>query len=347
MTDGGRASLRRSFTTRAGREIPFSALGFGSAPLGNFLRVLSEAESDATVTAAWDCGLRYFDTAPLYGLGLSEQRVGRVLGRHDPGDFVISTKVGRLLEECDPGESNGGIYLGVAGRRFVYDYSYDGVMRSFDASLQRLGLDRVDILYVHDVDGPNHGGRGGSERRIRELMETGGWRALDELRSAGIVAAIGAGVNEWQPCARLLKVADPDLFLLAGRYTLLEQAPLETLFPDCARRGVGIVIGGPFNSGVLAGQRTYDYAEAPHRVLERVRRLDAICRCHRVDLPQAALQFVLAHPLVVSVIPGPQSPQQTRHNVAMVDAASPAALWEELQAAGLIHPDAPIPAVER
>jgi D-threo-aldose 1-dehydrogenase len=319
----------------------FSALGFGSAPLGNFLRVLSEAQSDATVTAAWDCGLRYFDTAPLYGLGLAERRVGRILAHYDPNDYLISTKVGRLIEPCEPDASNGGIYLGVTGHRFVYDYSYDGVMRSFDASLQRLGLERVDIVYVHDVDGRSHGGPSGSEARIRELMETGGWQALAELRSAGVVTAIGAGVNEWQPCARLLEVADPDLFLLAGRYTLLEQAPLEMLFPECARRGIGIVIGGPFNSGILAGQGTYDYADAPESVLERVRRLDAVCRSHGVALAQAALQFVHAHPLVASVIPGPQSPEQSRANARMLDAPTPPALWEELKSTGLIHRDAP------
>src|ERR1043166_5860761 len=209
------ASTIRRFTTRKGRSLDFTTLGFGSAPLGNYLRSFTEEECDATVRAAWDAGLRYFDTAPLYGLGLSENRVGRTLKEKKRSDFLLSTKVGRLLEPCAPGESNAGIFVNTPQRRIVYDYSYDGVMRSFEASLSRLGIDRVDILFVHDVDAPNHGGREGSEARIQELMTAGGWRALEELRSSGVVAAIGAGVNEWQPCARLLELADPDLFLLA------------------------------------------------------------------------------------------------------------------------------------
>ena len=219
-----------TFTTRRGARLDFTTLGFGSATFGNLERVYSEDECDATMTAAWDSGARYFDTAPLYGLGLSELRVGRGLAGRD--GFLLSTKVGRVLV---PGEPNGGIYVGTPRVRYVYDYSRDGVLRSFEDSLKRLGRDKVDILFVHDVDAPAHGGRDGSEARIRELMETGGWRALDELRGSGVVKAIGLGVNEWQPCARMLELADPDLFLLAGRYTLLEQEPIETLFPQCAK----------------------------------------------------------------------------------------------------------------
>ena len=228
--------------------------------------------------------------------------------------------------------------------RFVYDYSYDGVMRSFEESLKRLGLDRVDILFVHDVDGPNHGGREGSEARIQELITMGGWRALDELRGSGAVAAIGAGVNEWQPCARLLELADPDLFLLAGRYTLLEQEPLDTLFPQCAKRGVGIVIGGPYNSGVLAGKTTFNYGNIPSNVAARVRSLEAVCRDHGVELRQAALQFVAAHPLVVSVIPGAVSPDEVDGNVALLQRSTPPELWSDLKGGGLLHRDAPVPA---
>jgi D-threo-aldose 1-dehydrogenase len=216
-------------------------------------------------------------------------------------------------------------------------------MRSFEASLQRLGLDRVDILLVHDVDGFTHGSREASEARIQALMQTGGWRALDDLRSSGAVDAIGLGVNEWEPCARLLELADPDLFLLAGRYTLLEQAPLETLFPQCAKAGAGIVLGGPYNSGVLAGKATFNYAAIPLDVAERVRKLDAVCRSHGVALQQAALQFVAAHPLVVSVIPGAVSPEEVDGNVALMEAKTPPALWRDLKAQGLIHPDAPVP----
>jgi D-threo-aldose 1-dehydrogenase len=343
MPAQSRASLPRRFVTRAGANISFTALGFGSAPLGNYLRALSEGESDATLEAAWESGLRYFDTAPLYGLGLSEMRVGRLLRGHSRARYTLSTKVGRLLEPCEPGEVNGGFFVQTPQVRFVYDYSYDGVMRSFDSSLKRLGVDRVDVLFVHDVDAFCHGGRAGSEARIQELISRGGWRALEELRANGTVAAIGAGVNEWEPCARLLELADPDLFLLAGRYTLLEQAPIDTLFPECARRGVGIVLGGPLNSGILAGKTTYNYAAAPPEIIARVRMLEAVCRTHDVQLHHAALQFVLAHPLVVSVIPGSQTADENRQNVAALDAVIPATFWDALKRAALIHPEAPTP----
>ncbi|MBI2969898.1 MAG: aldo/keto reductase [Gammaproteobacteria bacterium] len=337
------AAASRRFVTRAGRKLIFTALGFGSAPLGNYLHPLSEEQCDRTLTAAWDGGIRYYDTAPLYGLGLSETRVGRLLQRKERSDFVISTKVGRLLEPCAKDEVNGMFFVETPQVRFYYDYSYDGVMRSYEDSLKRLGLDRVDILYVHDVCAIVHGGREASEARIRELIDTGGWRALAELRDSGEVAAIGAGVNEWEPCARLLELVDPDLFLLAGRYTLLEQVPLDTLFPQCAKRGVGIVVGGPYNSGVLAGRNTYNYTDIPPEVAARVRELDAVCGAHAVPLPRAALQFVLAHPLVVSVIPGGQTERETMHNVALAGEATPPAFWEELKSRKLLHPQAPTP----
>jgi len=343
MPDPHRAPERRHFVTRAGRKLSFSALGFGSAPLGNYLRALSEEECDATLSAAWQSGLRYYDTAPLYGLGLSEQRVGRLLQRYPKSQYTISTKVGRLLEPCEPQDVNGAFFVHTPQVRFVYDYSYDAVMRSYEESLRRLGVDRVDILFVHDVDGFCHGGREGSEARIQELVKQGGWRALEELRSNGDVVAIGAGVNEWEPCARLLELVDPDLFLLAGRYTLLEQEPIDKLFPQCAQRGVGIVIGGPFNSGILAGKPTYNYAAVPPEILARVRALEAVGRTHGVPLQRAALQFVLAHPLVVSVIPGSQSVEENLQNVAALETPAPVAFWEELKRKELIHPRAPTP----
>jgi D-threo-aldose 1-dehydrogenase len=344
MATTHRAAAERRFTTRAGRGLSFTALGFGSAPLGNYLRALAEEECDAILAAAWASGLRYFDTAPLYGLGLSETRVGRLLTQRKRDEFTISTKVGRLLEPCAPSEVNGAFFVETPQVRFVYDYSYDGVMRSYEESRRRIGLDRFDVLFVHDVDGFCHGGRAGSEARIQELINSGGWRALDELRSGGAVAAIGAGVNEWEPCARLLELADPDLFLLAGRYTLLEQAPIDTLFPECSRRGVGIVIGGPFNSGILAGKPTYNYAAVPPEVAARVRELEEVGRKHGVALQRAALQFVLAHPLVVSVIPGSQSVAENAQNVAALDEPIPSAFWSELKDRRLLHPRAPTPA---
>jgi D-threo-aldose 1-dehydrogenase len=334
---------RRQFTTRAGRRLDFTRLGFGGAPLGNYPRPLTEAEAEATVEAAWSAGQRFFDTAPLYGSGLSESRMGAVLRARPRGSYLLSSKVGRLLVPLDPGEDPGGIFVDIPPLKFIYDYGYDGVMRSYEESRKRLGLDRIDILFVHDVDGRSHGGAEGSERRIRELIDRGGWRALDELRASGDLAAIGAGVNEWEPCAKLLGVCDPDLFLLAGRYTLLEQEPMHTLFPQCLTRGVGIVIGGPFNSGALLGLAHYDYADAPQTVVDRVKAIKAVCESHGVAIADAALQFAAAHPAVVSVIAGAQSAAEVTANAASMTHPIPAALWGDLKARGLVDADAPAP----
>ncbi len=338
-----RAAAVRNFVTRRGRTLPFTTLGFGAATLGNLGKLLAEDGCDRAVRRAWDRGLRYYDTAPLYGLGLSEARLGRILKQQRREDFLLSTKVGRLIEPCAPAESNAGAFQVRPDRKYVYDYSYDGVMRSFEESLKRLALDTIDILLVHDVDGFTHGGGEASEARIQELLRGGGWRALDALRASGAVAAIGLGVNEWEPCARMLELADPDLFLLAGRYTLLEQAPLDTLFPQCATAGAGIVLGGPYNSGVLAGKATFNYGAIPPEVAERVHRLNMACHAHGIELRQAALQFVAAHPLVVSVIPGAADAAEVDGNVALIEAATPPALWRDLKAQGLLHPDAPVP----
>jgi D-threo-aldose 1-dehydrogenase len=344
MRSTHRAAQARRFVTRAGRELHFSQLGLGSAPLGNYLRPLPEEEYTALLEGTWDSGLRYFDTAPFYGLGLSEMRVGRQLHKRESGSYTLSTKVGRLLLPCAPEEVNGLFFVETPQVRWVYDYSYDAIMRSYESSLQRLGVDKVDILFVHDVDAFCHGGREGSEQAIQNLLSQGGWRALDELRSLGAIAAIGAGVNEWQPCARLLELVDPDLFLLAGRYTLLEQEPLDTLFPECERRGVGVVIGGPYNSGILAGRTTYNYSDAPPDIVKRVREIEAVCASHAVPLNAAALQFVLAHPVVVSVIPGSQTLSELQQNIAALDVRIPAAFWNELKQRNLLHPRAPVPA---
>jgi D-threo-aldose 1-dehydrogenase len=338
---------KRLFVTRASKTLEFTSLGFGAAPLGNMHRALDENEAEQTVLAAWESGVRYFDTAPLYGHGLSETRIGRALKTHARSDYLLSTKVGRMLDPCAPGDEDSGIYKSTPNLRVRFDYSYDGIMRSYEESLARLGLDRVDILFVHDVDARTHGGRTGSEARIRELIERGGWRALQELRASAGVSAIGIGVNEWEPCARILEIADPDLFLLAGRYTLLEQGPLETLFPQCLSKGTGIVIGGPFNSGILArGARDgamYDYAPAPEAILDRVRSLETACRFHDVPLAAAALQFPLANPIVVSLIAGAQTRQEAAQNAALLDFNIPATLWDDLKARRLLAAGAPTP----
>ncbi len=331
------------------KTLPLSLtrMGFGGAPLGNLYRAVSEEDAQAALQAAYDAGIRYFDTAPMYGLGISEQRFGEAFRRFGPGGAVLSTKVGRLLEECAPEDVTPTSFVEVPPRRIVFDYSYDGVMRSHEASLRRLGVEAVDILLVHDVDVFTHGSREESDARVRELFDRGGFRALEELRAAGRVKAIGAGVNEWQVCEKLLGLGDFDCFLLAGRYTLLEQDALESFLPLCVARDVGIVLGGPYNSGILAtgaveGAR-YNYAPAPPAILDRVRRIEHACADHGVRLVEAALQFVMGHPAVRSVIPGAADAAEVTANVALFSRKIPAGLWSDLKTAGLLRPDAPTP----
>lgn len=332
---------------RAGSPVVLTRMGFGGAPLGNLYRKVREEDARAAIDAAWNAGIRYFDTAPQYGLGISERRFGSVLAGLDRAVLTLSTKVGRLLVDCEPDEVTPEAFVGVPQKRIVFDYSYDGVMRSHEASLKRLGLDRVDILLVHDVDAFSHGSRAASDARVRELFDRGGYRALCELRASGAVGAIGAGVNEWEVCERLLGLGDFDCFLLAGRYTLLEQHALESFLPLCEARDVGIILGGPYNSGILAtgaveGAR-YNYAPAGPDILERVRGIEAVCAGHGVRLIEAALQFVMGHRAVRTVIPGAVSAREVEENIAIFSRPVPAALWADLKAAGLLRPDAPVP----
>lgn len=339
-----RSTPKSQFKTPMGRSMTMSEFGFGAAPLGNYRRTLSEEECDATLARAWELGVRYYDTAPLYGFGLSEMRVGRLLQTKQNDEYVLSSKVGRVLEPCPPEEADGIIFENIPPCKFVYDYSYDGVMRSYEESLKRIGVDRIDILYVHDIDAFNHGGRNEALGRARELMDDGGWRALSELRSSGAVDAIGIGVNEWEPCALMLAQADPDIFLLAGRYTLLEQQPASTLFPECEKRGVKIVIGGPYNSGILVGRTTYNYFEdIPEDIRNRTRLIEDVCKKHDVAMGAAALQFVLAHPVVVSVIPGSQTRSELEDNIGYAEDSIPAEFWRDLRAQGIIDAAAPVP----
>src|SRR5271169_3479608 len=273
---------KRKFQARSGVELQFSELGFGAAPLGNLYRPLTEKEARATLDAAWNAGCRYYDTAPLYGLGLSETRLNGFLRAKPRDSYLISTKIGRLLELCAPKDrTRQGAFFETPSRRERFDYSYDGVMRSLEFSLERLGLDHVYILYCHDVDVFTHGSREASDARIREFM-SGGYRALDQLRVSGAVKAIGAGVNEWEIAEKLARAADFDAFLLAGRYTLLEQEALTSFLPLCEEKKIAVVIGGPFNSGILAtgvkGEARYNYSPAPDEVKDRVRRIQQICK---------------------------------------------------------------------
>ncbi|MDZ5695961.1 aldo/keto reductase [Chelativorans sp. M5D2P16] len=341
------ASDKVTLQEEAARPVTLTRLGFGGAPIGNLYRRVEEEDAQAALQAAYDGGVRYFDTAPQYGLGLSEGRVGRAVARFGRDGVTLSTKVGRLLEDCAPEEVTPAAFVDVPQKRFVYDYTYDGVMKSHEASLARLGVETVDLLLVHDVDVFTHGSREASDRKVRELFDGGGYRALEELKAAGRVKAIGAGVNEWQVCEKLLDLGEFDGFLLAGRYTLLEQEALDTFLPRCVERDVGIVIGGPFNSGILAtgaveGAR-YNYDLAPPEILERVRRIEAVCTDHGVRLIEAALQFVLGHPAVKTVIPGAVTAAEVQANIDLLARPTPAALWSDLKSAGLLRRDAPTP----
>ena len=326
--------------------ISFTELGFGAAPLGNLYRAISEDAAQGILARAWAGGVRYFDTAPLYGLGLSETRINHFLRGKRRDDYVISTKIGRHLRACAPDKRDGfGKWFDVPARNEIFDYSYDGVMRSLDASLERLGMDRIDILYAHDLDVFTHKSQLALDARLAEFM-AGGYRALLDLRDQGVIRAFGAGVNEWQPCQWLLEHGDFDLFLLAGRYTLLEQQALATFLPMAHQRGVGIIIGGPYNSGILAtGPRPgafYNYDPAPDWVIARVGALQAMCSAHGVRLVDAAFQFPLLHPAVVSIIPGGQGVTEMDSNLAAARAAIPPELWKELKHEGLLQADAPI-----
>jgi D-threo-aldose 1-dehydrogenase len=322
--------------THARTGLVFTELGLGTAPLGNLFRPVPDDEARAVMDLAWDGGLRHFDTAPLYGLGLAETRLNPFL-RGKPRDaYVLASKVGRWLRATTPeGREGQGKWFDVPSRVGVYDYSYDGVMRSFEFSLERLGLDRIDILHAHDLDLWTHGSQATLDRWLGQFV-AGGHRALHELRAQGVIRAIGLGVNEWQTAQWLAERADLDVILLAGRYTLLEQGAARSFLPLCEAKGIGVIIGGPYNSGLLVGKGLYDYDRAPPELVARARRLDSVCAAHGTRLVDAALRFPLRHPAVLSVIPGSQSPAEMEDNLRAVAARPPAALWRDLAAEGLI-----------
>lgn len=321
-------------------------LGFGGAPLGNLYTSMSNAAAHQTVEAAYDRGIRYFDTAPLYGYGLSERRMGLTLGALPRDSFVLSTKVGRRLRAMDPAQVDGVIFENVPPFQPYFDYSYDGVMRSFEDSLQRLGLHRVDILLIHDVDTVNQGSMAETERRFREVMGSG-YKALEKLRAEGVVSAIGAGLNEWQWCQKFAEERDFDCFLLAGRYTLLEQESLDTFLPLCERKRISVIIGGPYNTGILAtgaiAGAYYNYAPAPPEILAKVGRIEEICRRHQISLAAAALRFPLGHPAIASVIPGARSIREVQSNIETFATKIPSDFWAELKHEGILRADAPTP----
>jgi D-threo-aldose 1-dehydrogenase len=324
--------------------LAFTSVGFGGAPIGNFNGVVSDEDAHGMVDQSWRHGVRYFDTAPGYGNGLSEYRLGQALRRYPRDEMVVSTKVGRVVTPVRDAPTTDGQYLQIPPFVAQFDYTYDGVMRAVEQSMQRMLTDHFDVLFIHDCDRYTHGAA--QPEYFRQALVSA-FPALESLREQGVVRAIGFGVNETEVMTEAVKATDADLCLLAGRYTLLEQDPLDALLPMCEERGVGIVLGGVYNSGVLAtgavsGAR-FNYASAPGDVLDRVARIEEVCRRHGVALPAAALQFAYAHPAVVSVCVGARDPDQQSRNATLADQPVPADFWDELRAAGLIREDAPTP----
>jgi D-threo-aldose 1-dehydrogenase len=330
------------------QRLAHSRLALGGAPLGNLFRAVSDADAVALVRHAHAAGIRYFDTAPHYGHGRSERRMGDALRAFARDDFLLSTKVGRLLEaRADaPRDQHG--YVDTLPFVQRYDYTADGVRRSLDDSLQRLGLARVDIAYVHDIDRDTHGEA--HPRRLADALD-GGLPALARLKADGVIGAYGLGVNDVAICSDVLRNADLDVILLAGRYTLADQSALAQLLPECQTRGVAIVLGGPYNSGILATGATpkdgsapyFNYAPAPRAIVERVAAIERVCAKFAVPLKAAALQFPRAHPAVATVLAGARSIDELDDNLRMAAMPIPGEFWLALRGAGLIAPEAPLP----
>ncbi len=331
---------------RLGRtSVEVTELGFGGASIGELFVRVPERDATATLAAAWDAGVRYFDTAPWYGRGLSELRTGAGLRDHPRPEYALSTKVGRWLKPATAEGFDGSPWLGGSPNEVVFDYTYDGIMRAVEQSRMRLGITRFDIAWIHDLDHLYHDPPT-IDSHLRDLASSG-WRALEELRSAGLIGGFGAGINDLGLIPRFLDIGDVDAFLIAMPYTLLDQEVLNAEFPDCVERGVGFVIGAVFASGILAkgpvpGGR-YAYADPSPEVIEKTRRIAAVCDRHGVPLPAAALQFPLGHPAVASVIPGASSPAQQARTVEWFRTSIPADLWAELKHEGLLRSDAPVP----
>jgi len=325
-------------------DLAVSAFSFGGAPIGNIFTPIDEAVSEAMIERAWEAGVRYFDTAPMYGHGLSELRVGHALRWKPRDQFVLSSKVGRVLKPARRADIDFAPWNDAAANRMQFDYSYDGTMRSFDDSLQRLALEYIDILFIHDIDRFT---RGDEQAEVFASAMDGCWKALERLRAQGVVKAIGVGVNEWEVCQAALEQRDFDCFLLAGRYTLLEQDSNRTFLPLCQQRGAAVVIGGGFNSGILAtGARAgakYDYAPAPPGIMQRTAAIETVCRRFDVPLPAAAMQFVVAHPAIPSFIAGTRTVEQLERNLAWFGHDIPVDFWHTLKAERLIAEDAPTP----
>jgi D-threo-aldose 1-dehydrogenase len=313
-------------------------------PIANIYSVVSDEDALATVRAAYDSGIRLFDTAPLYGHGLGEHLLGEALRWHDPASYHLSNKVGRVLRPVPPEQADGKQFKRVLPFMFDFDYTYDGVMRSFEDSFHRTGLHKVDMLLCHDIDPWAHGDQW---PEVLDVFMNDGYKALRRLRDEGVVSAIGGGMNYNETCLAMAKRGDFDCFLLAGRYTLLEQEALDEFLPYCEANDISLLIGGPYNSGILvtgtSGAPTYNYVAAEQPVIEKVRRIENVCANHSVPLPAAALQFPLGHAKVASVVPGARSTAEIASNDKWFRTQIPADFWKELQAEGLVRADAPLP----
>ena len=330
---------------RTGVEL--STLGFGGAPLGELFDPVSETEAQETLQAAWDAGIRYYDTAPFYGYGKSEHRLGHFLRQQERKDFILSSKVGRVLTATrDLDSFDKGGWIGGLPFDYRFDYSYDGIMRSWEDSLQRLGLSSIDVLLIHDLDSFFHDSEQRFSAHLNQLI-TSGWRALDELRSQGLIKAVGTGLNRMGALPRLIDAVDLDLSIVAMPYTLLDQEVLEEEFPLCEEHGVRIVIGAVFASGILVSGPTegarYAYNAASPEILDKTRRIQEVCQRHDVPLPAAAMQFPLGHPLVSAIIPGAMEPSHIQTNAKWFQHEIPADMWAELKTEGLLREDAPTP----
>jgi D-threo-aldose 1-dehydrogenase len=326
---------------RLGRTgLTVTALGFGATAIGGMYAAVADEQAAATVSAAWDSGIRLFDAAPQYGLGHGELRLGAGLAGYPREEYVLSTKVGRLLRADAPpnpddfGPDGAPFDIGTPDVATVYDYSRDGVLASIEESLARLGQDRLDVVYVHDPDD-----------YVDEAL-AGAFPTLIELREQGVIKAVGAGMNQTAALETFARESDPDVFLLAGRYTLLEQEALSTFLPLCAERGIAVIVGGAYNSGLLADPNPgthYNYLPAPAGLIDRAQRLGAVCARYEVPLKAAAIQFPIAHPVVAAVLTGARKDSELRENCAMFDFPIPPELWAELRAEGLLDERAPAP----
>jgi len=335
--------LATTLLGNTGLEI--TRLGLGGAPLGELFECLPEAQAQDVVQNAYDQGITLFDTAPWYGHGMSEHRMGHYLRGQARDSFVLSTKVGRLYQAASTPEHRTPPWVGGLPFELYFDYSYDGIMRSWQDSLMRLGLNRVDMLVIHDLDADYHGEKGLAIHR-REL-ETSGYKALEELKAGGMVKAIGAGVNDEVTLPYFLNNFELDFLLVAMPYTLLDQGPLEKSFRSCVQQNVSVVIGSPYASGVLATGAAkgalYNYAPANDTILDKVRKIETVCNRHNTSIAAAALQFCLAHPVVAAAIPGATHSRFVSANIENLSARIPTALWDELRSLNLIAQASPLP----